>query len=136
MGVFWPLGNTKVYFYLIFESWYFGFVLKLEISYRVIISWSYNFQCFWRSFWRLYFCMVKYLSCHDSSFALRYFWMWMARPWCDTLLVSCGCNTCMHLGSQFTNLPIPKFPMFCNPKYHYGSFTFYQVWIFSDLTLE
>ncbi len=31
--------------------------------------------------------MVKYLSFHDSSFALRYFLMCMARPWCDTSLV-------------------------------------------------
>ncbi len=35
----------------------------------------------------LYFCMVKYLSFHNSSFALRYFLMWMARPQCDTPLV-------------------------------------------------
>jgi len=31
--------------------------------------------------------MVKYLSFHNSSFALRYFLMQMARPQCDTLLV-------------------------------------------------
>jgi hypothetical protein len=31
--------------------------------------------------------MVKYLSFYNSSFALRYFLMQMARPWCDTPLV-------------------------------------------------
>jgi hypothetical protein len=46
-------------------------VLKLEISYRVIISWY--FLLFLRMFWRFYFCMVIYLSFHNSSFALRYF---------------------------------------------------------------
>jgi hypothetical protein len=35
----------------------------------------------------IYFCMVKYLSFHNSSFALRYF---LARPQCDTTLVSEG----------------------------------------------
>ncbi len=50
----------------------FWLELKLEISYRVIISWRIlvSFRGF---FWRLYFCMVKYLSFHNSSsFALRY----------------------------------------------------------------
>jgi hypothetical protein len=52
----------------------FWLVLKLEISYRVIIPWRIwvSFRVFF--FWRLYFCMVKYLSfCNSSSFALRYF---------------------------------------------------------------
>ncbi len=31
--------------------------------------------------------MVKYLSFHISSFALRYFLMEMARPQCDTPLI-------------------------------------------------
>jgi len=50
----------------------FWLVLKLDISYRVIISWRIlvSFRGF---FWRLYFCMVKYLSFHKSSFVLRYF---------------------------------------------------------------
>jgi len=61
----------------------FWLVLKLEISYRVIISWKY-FGFFKRIFWRLYFCMVKYLSFHISSFALRYI---LARPQCDISLV-------------------------------------------------
>ncbi len=34
--------------------------------------------------------MVKYLSFHNSSFALRYFLMYMARPQCDTPLVCPG----------------------------------------------
>ncbi len=49
----------------------FWLVSKLEISYyRVIISWKIlvSFRGFFR---RLYFCMVKYLSFHNSSFALR-----------------------------------------------------------------
>jgi len=49
----------------------FWLVLKLEISYnRVIISW--RILVFFRGFfWRLYFCMVKYLSFHNSSFAFN-----------------------------------------------------------------
>jgi hypothetical protein len=31
--------------------------------------------------------MVKYLSFHNSSFALRWFLILMARPQCDTILV-------------------------------------------------
>jgi hypothetical protein len=34
--------------------------------------------------------MVNYLSFHNSSFALRYFLMSMARPQCDTPLVYIG----------------------------------------------
>jgi hypothetical protein len=49
----------------------FWLALKLEISYQ-----SYNmlktFGFFQRIFWRLCFGMVKYLSFHNSSFALRY----------------------------------------------------------------
>jgi len=49
-------------------------VLKFKISYRVIISWMIlvSFRGF---FWRLYFCMVKYLNLHNFSFALKYFKM-------------------------------------------------------------
>jgi hypothetical protein len=46
-----------------------------------------GFGFFKRIFERLYFCMVKYLSFHNSSFALRYVLMSMARPHCDTPLV-------------------------------------------------
>jgi hypothetical protein len=64
----------------------FWLVLKLEISYRVIIS-RMILVSFRR---RLYFCMVKYLSFLDSAFAFRYFLMEMARPHCDTpLVLSC-----------------------------------------------
>ncbi len=49
----------------------FWLVLKLEISYRVMISW----RVLRGLFWRLYFCMVKYLNFHNSSFALGYFVM-------------------------------------------------------------
>jgi len=45
-----------------------------------------HFSFFQRIFWRLYFCMVKYLSFHNSPFALKYFLMLMARPQCDTPL--------------------------------------------------
>jgi hypothetical protein len=49
-------------------------VFKLEISYRLIIY----LEGFWLFFERGFFedcifCMVKYLSVHNSSFALRYF---------------------------------------------------------------
>jgi hypothetical protein len=55
----------------------FGLVLKLEISYnRVIIFWFRILVSFRGFFWRLFFCMVKYLSFHNSSSsALRYFLM-------------------------------------------------------------
>ncbi len=71
---FWPLGNNNRSIFiwgflkddilacvetwdLVIELWYLGaFWLLLE-----------DF------FWRLYFCMVKYLNFYDSSFALRYF---------------------------------------------------------------
>jgi hypothetical protein len=51
----------------------FWLVLKLEISYRVLIS----LEGFWfllEDFFEGYiFCMVKYLSFHNSSLALRHF---------------------------------------------------------------
>ncbi len=53
----------------IFERWYFGLCWNLRL---VIISWR-IFGFFWRIFWRFYFCMVKYLSFHNSCFALRCF---------------------------------------------------------------
>ncbi len=47
--------------------------------------------------------MVKYLSFHNSSFALRYFLMSMARPQDDTPLVSIG-GTGSTVGEvSFTN---------------------------------
>jgi hypothetical protein len=64
----------------------FWLVLRLEISYRVIISWRIlvsSRECFegyisvWWNIWVF----------HNSSFALRYFFMLMARPQCDTPLV-------------------------------------------------
>ncbi len=67
----------------IFWKMIFWLVLKLEISYRVTISWR-IFGFFERIFWRLYFCMMKYLSFHNSSFVLLYLLMSMARPQCDT----------------------------------------------------
>jgi hypothetical protein len=55
----------------------FWLVLKLEISYyRVIICILKDFGVYLEAFFeRLYFCMVKYLSSHNSSFVLRYFLM-------------------------------------------------------------
>jgi len=52
----------------------FWVVLKLEInSYRVIIM-SWRILVSFRGFFEDYnFCVVKYLSFHNSSFALRYF---------------------------------------------------------------
>jgi hypothetical protein len=49
----------------------FWLVLKLEIGYRVIIA----FEGFWfllEDFLKIIFLHVKYLSFHNSSFALRY----------------------------------------------------------------
>jgi len=68
----------------------FWVVLKLEISYNRIIISSRILVSF-RGFFEDYiFCMVKYLSFHNSSFALRYILMEMARPQCDTPLVCFG----------------------------------------------
>jgi hypothetical protein len=52
------------------ERWYFELLLKLEIGYRVIISW--RILVSFRGFFEDYnFCMVKYSSFHDSSFCLK-----------------------------------------------------------------
>ncbi len=60
-----------LFLYEDFWKMIFWLVLKLEITYRVMRSWSIlvSFRGF---FWRLYFCMVKHLNFHNSSFALRY----------------------------------------------------------------
>jgi hypothetical protein len=53
----------------------FWLVLKLEISYRVCDILK-GFGFFLEGFFFgkiIYFCMVKYLNFHHSSFALRYF---------------------------------------------------------------
>ncbi len=65
---FGPQVVVGLFLYKDFWNMIFQLVLKLKISYRVnMIS--------WRIYWRLYFCMVKYLNFHNSSFALRYFLM-------------------------------------------------------------
>ncbi len=51
----------------IFEKQYFWLVLKLEISCRVIIKLEGFGFFFKRIFSTLYFCVVKYLSFHNSS---------------------------------------------------------------------
>jgi hypothetical protein len=52
----------------------FWLLLKLEISYRVMKI-LVSFTGFFLKI-TIYFCMVKYLSLHNSSFALRYFLKW------------------------------------------------------------
>jgi len=50
----------------------FWLVLKLEISYRVMIFWRILVFFLGRGFfWRLYFCMVQYLSFRNPSFCLK-----------------------------------------------------------------
>jgi hypothetical protein len=77
-------------------------------------------------FWRLYFCMVKYLSFHISSFALRYFLVYMASPQCDTPLVSfrgvgillfpiCSQPMPQHVPNSSSVYPI----FFCHKFYSY-----------------
>jgi hypothetical protein len=57
----------------IFERWYFGLCWNLRLVIGVmIISWRILVSCT-EFFWRLHFCMVKYLNFHHSSFAIRYF---------------------------------------------------------------
>jgi hypothetical protein len=61
-----------LFFYEDFWKMIFWLVFKLEISYRVIISWRILIS--FREFFEDYiFCTVRYLSFHNSSFALRYF---------------------------------------------------------------
>ncbi len=68
----------------IFERWYFGLCWDLRLT-RVIISWRFWF--FFQDVSKLYFCMVKYLIFYNSSFALRYILMQMARPQRNTPIV-------------------------------------------------
>jgi hypothetical protein len=75
-----------LFFYEDFWNMIFWLVFKPEISYRVIISWR-TFVSFRGCFEDYIFCMVSYLSFHNSSLALRYFWMLMARAQWDTPLV-------------------------------------------------
>jgi len=78
---------------IIFERWYFGLVLKLEISYyRVMISWR-IFGFFQTIFWRLYIflCGWNILVFVILLLPLRYLLMLiMARPRCDNPLVLFG----------------------------------------------
>ncbi len=103
----------------------FWLMLKLEIKYRVIISWK-IFVSFRGFFGRLYFCMVKYLSFHNSSFALRCFLVCMARPQCDTPLISfrgvgillfpiCSQPVPQHVPNSSSVYPI----FFCHKFYSY-----------------
>ncbi len=70
----------------IFERWHFDLCwnMKLVTELKSLEGFWFLLEDFLT--W-LYFCMVKYLSFHNSSFALTYFLMWMARPQCDTPLV-------------------------------------------------
>jgi hypothetical protein len=51
----------------------FWLVLELEISYRRLIACRIWFLV--EGFFKIYFCMMKYLSFHYSSLAVRYFLM-------------------------------------------------------------
>jgi hypothetical protein len=54
----------------IFERWYFGLCWNLRLVielYKILKDFGFSK----RIFWTLYFCMVKYLSFHMSSFALK-----------------------------------------------------------------
>ncbi len=85
----------------VFESWYFGLCwnLRLVIIRVIIISWRIFFLKFLLDdffFFEDYnFCMVKYLSFHNSSFDLRYIYIfnvngkatvWQHTP-CLTIIV-------------------------------------------------
>jgi hypothetical protein len=71
---FGPQVIIGLFLYEDFWKMIFWLVLKLEITYRVIITWPILVSS-GGLFWRLYFCMLKYLSFHNSSFALRYILM-------------------------------------------------------------
>jgi hypothetical protein len=67
-----------------------------------------DFGFFQRIFWRfgVFFCMLKYLSFHNSSFALRYFLKckWQGHTQCDTPLVMNWVRTCTGLLVQKVGL--------------------------------
>jgi hypothetical protein len=74
---FWDFGPWVIIGLFLNEDFWkmiFWLVLKLEISYRVVISWKIlvSFRGFFEDYY-YYFCMVKYLSFHNSSFSVRYF---------------------------------------------------------------
>ncbi len=74
--VFLTLQITLIGLFLYEDFWQmiFWLVLKLEISYTVIISW--RILVSFRDFFEDYiFCMVKYLIFRNSSFAFRNFLM-------------------------------------------------------------
>jgi hypothetical protein len=90
----------------------FWLVLKLEISYRIILSWRIlvSFRGFFEDF---SFAWWKYLRFHNSYFALRCLLMYMARPHSDTSLVS---TRCMWLCSFFKKDPsLPLWIIFWCP---------------------
>jgi hypothetical protein len=76
----------------IFERWYFWLVLKLEISYRVIIiSWR-IWVCFLEDFLKIIFWHGEIFEFvfHNSSFALRYILLkskWQGHTVCDIPLI-------------------------------------------------
>jgi hypothetical protein len=65
--------------------------LKLEISCRVMVFWR-ILVSFEECFWRLCFCMVKYLNFQNSSFCLK------------TLLNVNGNATVWHTPCSFRNV--------------------------------
>jgi hypothetical protein len=90
----------------------FWLVLKLEIGYnRVKISWR-ILVSFGGFFWRLWFYMVKYLSFHNSSFALRLIFNVNGKakvlhiPLLHQQIFLSSCH--MHLKKQFILTPPPK----------------------------
>jgi len=63
--------------------------------------------------------MEKYLNFHNSSFALKYFLMQMARPQCDTPLVTKGKALLPSISSLLKHFQ--RRPGFGNPWLKSGS---------------
>jgi hypothetical protein len=75
---FWPLGNNNrsIFERIFLKDDIFGLCwnLRLVIELWYVEGFWFLLEDFF-FFGRLYFCMVKYLNFHNSSFALRYFVM-------------------------------------------------------------
>jgi hypothetical protein len=102
-----------------FERWDFGFCwnlrLAIELWYLEGLIW-FLLEDF---FWRLYFCMVKYLNFYNSFFALRYFLLRQAN---GHACVDFGCTH--PIDGLFWDLPI----------YLLGFFSKYECWV-TNLTM-
>jgi len=92
------LGNNRsIFIWGFLKLHIFGLCWNLRLV-RVIMTWR-ILVSFRGYFWRLYFWMVKYLSFHNSSFALRYFYNANGKVtvWHTPLLIAVGLASSLGL---------------------------------------